>query len=399
MRRILVVCFLVGAAALTLGGENFRFRQVPGDRYRILSQVREEVYVNGFLSHSAEILNRISLSIGNESEDGAHLEAEFQVSERAAGSGEIYQWGREYSSQFQRDSRGRYTIAPEFFMPVLRDIPVFPEGEVEIGESWNHPAWEVHDFRDNFGVRLPYAFPINVNYLYLGPEEREGLFLHAIQIQYTLFHRSDPPIGASPRYPLRISGISKQILYWNSEAGRPEYSQEEFNIFFDLASGDTVEFRGTAEGRVVEAILMNRAAAADNLRKSLENRGLEETDVQVSDRGVTITLRNIQFTPDSSFLLEGEKKKLDEIGEILKTMPGRDVEISGHTALRGTAEGRHRLSLERARAVGKYLLESGSREEDEIIIRGFGAQRPVADNETPEGRTLNRRVEITILEN
>ena len=85
-------------------------------------------------------------------------------------------------------------------MPVLRNIPVFPEGEVDRGEGWTHPAQEVHDFRDNFGVDQPYTFPLDVNYLYLGVEEREGLPLHAIRIRYTLFHTVRPSRGGS--FPL-----------------------------------------------------------------------------------------------------------------------------------------------------------------------------------------------------
>jgi outer membrane protein OmpA-like peptidoglycan-associated protein len=49
--------------------------------------------------------------------------------------------------------------------------------------------------------------------------------------------------------------------------------------------------------------------------------------------------------------------------------------------------------------VADYLIEKGVREADRIIVRGFGADNPVADNATPEGMRRNRRVEITILEN
>jgi outer membrane protein OmpA-like peptidoglycan-associated protein len=57
------------------------------------------------------------------------------------------------------------------------------------------------------------------------------------------------------------------------------------------------------------------------------------------------------------------------------------------------------LSTERAKAVTDYLLSKKVRTADRIVIRGYGAEKPVADNNTEEGRKKNRRVEITILEN
>ena len=73
--------------------------------------------------------------------------------------------------------------------------------------------------------------------------------------------------------------------------------------------------------------------------------------------------------------------------------------ITGHTALAGTESGRERLSLERARVTARALIELGARREDQIVIRGMGAREPVAGNDTEAGRRLNRRVEITLLEN
>jgi outer membrane protein OmpA-like peptidoglycan-associated protein len=115
--------------------------------------------------------------------------------------------------------------------------------------------------------------------------------------------------------------------------------------------------------------------------------------------GVTITLENINFGPDSAYLLPGEKEKLDKIAEILGMYSDRDLLIIGHTALAGTEEGRKELSEERARVVGEYLLSLGVREESQMAYQGLGATRPIAGNSTEEGRRRNRRVEIKILEN
>jgi outer membrane protein OmpA-like peptidoglycan-associated protein len=98
-------------------------------------------------------------------------------------------------------------------------------------------------------------------------------------------------------------------------------------------------------------------------------------------------------------MLEGERAKLDRIAEILKRYPDRDIMIGGHTALAGTAEGRMQLSIDRAKAVADYFLSKNVRTADRVVVRGYGAERPIADNKTEEGKRKNRRVEITILEN
>ena len=112
-----------------------------------------------------------------------------------------------------------------------------------------------------------------------------------------------------------------------------------------------------------------------------------------------IMLSNIQFLGDSAELLESEKVKLREIAEILKTIPDQKVMVAGHTALSGTEAGRNAVSLGRAQAVANYLISLGARGPDDIIAVGYGSERPIADNSTPEGMAANRRVEITILEN
>jgi outer membrane protein OmpA-like peptidoglycan-associated protein len=90
---------------------------------------------------------------------------------------------------------------------------------------------------------------------------------------------------------------------------------------------------------------------------------------------------------------------LDKIGEILKKYADRDILVGGHTALAGTPEGRLALSRERAGRVADYLIGQGVRAPDRVVVRGYGAERPLADNSTEAGMRRNRRVEITILEN
>jgi outer membrane protein OmpA-like peptidoglycan-associated protein len=121
--------------------------------------------------------------------------------------------------------------------------------------------------------------------------------------------------------------------------------------------------------------------------------------VRVTDEGVAINLENVRFAADSAVLLPEEKAKLDKIAAILARYPDRDVLVTGHTALAGTPKERQTLSEERARAAADYLIAKKARPPERVVVKGYGATRPVAPNDSEEDMKKNRRVEITILEN
>jgi outer membrane protein OmpA-like peptidoglycan-associated protein len=130
----------------------------------------------------------------------------------------------------------------------------------------------------------------------------------------------------------------------------------------------------------------------------LEAHVVEGVFIRVADEGVTIGLSDMRFIPDTAELPESEQAKLREIGRILQGISMRRIIISGHTALAGTEESQLRVSLERAQTVADFMVSQGVRNRDEIEIRGYGSQQPIADNSTAEGMAANRRVEITIVD-
>ena len=72
------------------------------------------------------------------------------------------------------------------------------------------------------------------------------------------------------------------------------------------------------------------------------------------------------------------------------------MEIEGHTDAIGSQDYNQKLSEDRAQTVNEYLLRAGVRPDRIVAVRGFGKLKPVTTNETPEGRQMNRRVEIVI---
>jgi outer membrane protein OmpA-like peptidoglycan-associated protein len=282
-------------------------------------------------------------------------------------------------------------------MPTVRHVPSFPDRELKPGDTWNAPAEERHDFRDDFGIAEPYVIPIDVRYSYEGPGTLEGKPVALVRASYTVFVQPPRPRSWTVAYPTQIAGYSDQLLYW--DAGRDGLAayEERFKFVFELSDGRTVEYRGVAGAKVVEATLMDRAGLEKEVRDAVS--GLKDVSVTSDDRGVTISIENIQFAADSSRLLPSELAKIKTIAGVLKGLPERDIQVSGHTALAGTAAARQELSKERARAVAEELIRLEARKPESITVLGYGAEKPVADNATEAGMARNRRVEITILEN
>lgn len=119
--------------------------------------------------------------------------------------------------------------------------------------------------------------------------------------------------------------------------------------------------------------------------------------VEKTAAGLRLSVRDIRFKPDSSEILASESGRLDEIAEVLKLAPNSQFLVEGHTAAVGRAEGEQTLSVERAHKIAEELSKRGV-SSAAFICRGWGGTKPVADNNTDEGRAQNRRVEITILE-
>ncbi len=379
-----------------LFSEVFKYKYEKGELFRIISEVNEDVYLNNVHSHSARILNKIAVEVKETEKKKGKLYGLFQTSEKSVGKYSSYSLSNEYESLFWRDESGKYDIEKKYYMPVVRDVPLFPKKDLKPGDTWSAKASEVHDFRKGFGMKEPYSFPVDVLYQYLGKDE-SGKF-DLIKVSYNVYHKTGKRYSAK-MYPVRVSGKSEQLIKWDNKNGRAHSYAEEFSMVFDLSTGDYVEYTGVAKAELVESVKLDRDKAKKEIESDLEASGIDDVKVEAVDKGVKLIIENIQFLPDSSVLVEKEIVKIKKIAEILKKMPGRDILVTGHTALAGTKEGRKKLSLERAGAVAEYLLKLGAKKEKEIMIQGKGAEEPVADNSSEAGKRQNRRVEITILEN
>jgi OOP family OmpA-OmpF porin len=110
-----------------------------------------------------------------------------------------------------------------------------------------------------------------------------------------------------------------------------------------------------------------------------------------------IVLRGIQFDLDKSDIKPEYQPILDEAVSSLKSKPDVKVVINGHTDNSGTAQYNMGLSEKRAKAVMDYFVSKGI-SASRLQAVGHGFKEPIADNQTAEGRALNRRVELKVLQ-
>jgi len=111
----------------------------------------------------------------------------------------------------------------------------------------------------------------------------------------------------------------------------------------------------------------------------------------------TLRLENVYFDSEKSTIKSESYAVLDEVGEILAKWPELRIEIGGHTDNMGTDSYNRDLSEARAAAVLDYLTGKFSLRKDQYTSKGYGETKPIASNDTSDGRAKNRRVEFKVL--
>lgn len=173
------------------------------------------------------------------------------------------------------------------------------------------------------------------------------------------------------------------VLKWEEERAILESRRAE------AIGSKTRSAREAAEAKALEAQeSLDRAA-------KLESE-LADLKAVKTDRGMVLTLDDVMFASGKAELASDAGQTIDNLAALLDNYPDRNVMIEGHTDSTGSAELNLDLSERRAQSVKIALLEKGI-SFDRIGAVGFGEDKPIADNETPEGRKQNRRVEIVIL--
>jgi outer membrane protein OmpA-like peptidoglycan-associated protein len=113
----------------------------------------------------------------------------------------------------------------------------------------------------------------------------------------------------------------------------------------------------------------------------------------ISDSG-KVSIYGILFDLDKADIKPDSKATLDEVSKLLKSQPGLNLVVSGHTDNQGTFDYNLSLSQRRAESVVSALVNEYGISRERLIPFGVGMASPVASNETEAGRARNRRVEL-----
>jgi OmpA-OmpF porin, OOP family len=158
--------------------------------------------------------------------------------------------------------------------------------------------------------------------------------------------------------------------------------------------GSTVEIRGEVGNEAQRQQIASDMASSLNPTYTVRN-GLR---VAVQEQAVVdnaLANRIIEFEPGSAVLRPAALPILDEMAAAMAKLQGRRFEIIGHTDAMGTRAGNVSLSLARAQAVKAYLVGKGMGS-DRMATSGMGPDRPVASNDSEDGRARNRRIEFRV---
>ncbi|MHC1707181.1 MAG: OmpA family protein [Bacteroidales bacterium] len=251
---------------------------------------------------------------------------------------------------------------------------------LNIGPSVNSEGWDAY-----------YSVPASGDYAYF---VRNG---DIYRIRLTEEHKPLPVCLVSgkvynhkTREIIRNAEIYYEYLTDGKAAGIAATNPENGEYKIVLPYGNKYGFRAAAPGYFS---VSDHLDMTDPGQYSEINRDLHLVPVEV---GQIVRLNNIFFTFGKATLIQESFTELDRVVEFLKTNPTVKIEISGHTDNIGSEADNLNLSSERAKSVLEYLTGNGI-PESALTSKGFGEQKPVADNLTEEGRQLNRRVEFAIL--
>ena len=137
-----------------------------------------------------------------------------------------------------RAKDGRFEIDSSYFMPVIRDLPVFPDKMLKTGDEWTAEGYEAEDLRRQLNVEEPFFVPFTAKYKYERDEEgfssdssRTKKIFAVISAKYTLFYETEmeqTKNGFTADFPVTTMGFSDRTIWWDFEKGQIDHYEENF---------------------------------------------------------------------------------------------------------------------------------------------------------------------------
>ena len=160
-------------------------------------------------------------------------------------------------------------------------------------------------------------------------------------------------------------------------------------------SGNVIDIKGEVGNDAVRQQIVSDISTRLNSTYTVNN-GLRVGAAGQDQVDLTLANRTIEFETGNSTLTAAGRQVLDLLAPVLQRLPGRSFEVTGHTDALGSRPQNIALSAARADAVKRHLVGKGI-VADSITTSGVGPDRPLAGNDTPDGRSRNRRIELRVV--
>ncbi len=122
----------------------------------------------------------------------------------------------------------------------------------------------------------------------------------------------------------------------------------------------------------------------------------DQAEVYKQGKNLVIRLKAIQFPVGKALIMPDNYSLLSQVRNAIRTFGEPDVVIEGHTDNTGSKAINEQLSQNRAEAVRQYFIANGTLDGQKLTAIGYGSERPLAANDTTEGRAINRRIDVII---
>lgn len=202
-----------------------------------------------------------------------------------------------------------------------------------------------------------------------------------------------------------LTGLIAGCTTVNPYTGQTQTAKSTWGTAIGATAGALIGSRNSSEGALIGALAGGAVGGgvgyyldvqAAELRAELVSTGVQVVE---SDDNIRLIMPgNITFKTDSADINSSFYPVLNSVARVLNKYNNSTVLVSGHTDSTGSAEYNLNLSRERAASVAAYLQGQGVKE-SRFEVMGLGSSNPIASNDTPNGRSLNRRVEIKIIPN
>ncbi|MEL7425606.1 MAG: OmpA family protein [Bacteroidota bacterium] len=312
--------------------------------------------------------------------------------------------GHEQSPFIHADGQSLYFSSDTH--PGMGDLDLFvsrlsPEGEWQQPENLGYP---INTSRDEGALIV--SLDGETAYFTTAKNTEKGQLLNLDIYQFEMPKTVRPTAAtyvegvvrdAETKQPL--SGVEVSIRIDESVGGFARLeTQEDGRFLVVLPVGKNYALEANEEGYLFYSDRFELAEAFSRdepYSLDIELQPVPTKDLAIGEGRTPIVLRNVLFATGSAELLPISEPELNRLVSLLEEFPELRIKINGHTDSIGDDASNLQLSEARAKAVLDYLVQKGIAAE-RLRSEGFGETRPVADNESEEGRRLNRRTEFEV---